>query len=965
MAKGVHRLESEPAFAFGPFQLLPRARVLLDDGQPVRLGSRGFELLSLLVERAGEVVSHEDLIQRAWPTTTVTEHNLKVQIGALRKVLSDGDRPEIILNVPGRGYQCAAPVTSGAAVTGAEGPARAAARDLPALLTDVYGRSEVLADLADRLASDRLVSLVGPGGVGKTTVAIAAAQTSGADQVWFVDLAPLVHDALIPATIAAALGQSALSDDALAGLRTFLRDKRALIVLDNCEHLIGACAEVAETLLRAAPDLRILATSREPLRCAGERVCRLAGLATPPDGTMGQSAALDYPAVQLFLDRAASRDSGFRLAEADMPVVIDICRQLDGLPLALELTAARAGFLGLRGTAARLKARGKVPAQGRPGPPRHAALTTALDWSYDLLSPPEQRLLRQLSVFSGGFTLASALAVGGEDVQVLDALVGLVDKSLVNVDLSAEPVRYRLLQTTRDYAAAKLEPAELAAVRARHAQQQRVLLWHSAGRWSFERGSQWIAVYAAMVDDVRAALDWALSPSGDLGAAVDLTAESLPLWHGLSLAQTYIAHVPRVLARVRGRTPTDPDAEMRLLGALGVANTYVGHISRETIDSWTKVRTLAVARGDTDHQLLALWGLWFGAVFPGALKKAKEFAVDFATLAETQPNLANRALAQHMLAYARFSAGELSPAREHVERGLALFAQTTDDWGIARTWFDPVVLLRALLTKILWLQGQGEQAQAAARLCVQAAQRHGHAFSMSFALAEAGIQIPLLNGDLDAAEHAIGEHLHQAEAFALEEATLLSNMGMAGLLSAARGDPAAAAPLITRALGGDFGFAVRFPAVIGQLAEALALGGAPSSGRALLDGILATVARDPSFWCQPELQRARGVLVRQAGGAKAAAQAEAAFQAALTQARRQGALGWELRIATNLAELWGETGRAAAGADLLASVLGRFTEGFASADYLRATGLRAALAGAAGAGRTRTRLSSRSLTAPS
>jgi predicted ATPase/DNA-binding winged helix-turn-helix (wHTH) protein len=950
MTAGVSSQDSEPAFAFGAFRLLPRVRMLLHDGQQVRLGSRAFELLSLLVERSGEVVSHDQLIQRAWPTTTVTEQNLRVQITALRKVLKDADRQEIILNLPGRGYQCVARVTLGMAAAGAKEPRKAAEHDLPALLTDVYGRADVLEDLASRLARERLVSLVGPGGVGKTTVAIAVAQACDCDHVWFVDLAPLLHDALIPATIATALGQSALSGDALAGLKTFLRDKRALIVLDNCEHLVGACAEVAEALLRAAPDLRILATSREPLKCAGEGVCRLSGLATPPDGPVGSAVARDYPAVQLFLDRAASRSSGFRLAESDVAVVIDICRQLDGLPLALELTAARVGALGLRETAARLRERWAVSAPGRSGPSRHAALTTALDWSYELLSPAEQRFLRQLSVFSGGFTLASALAVGGAGgerddaaAQVLEALVGLVDKSLVNVDLSADPVRYRLLQMTRDYAAAKLGAAELSAVRARHAQQHRVLLRQSETGWSFERGSEWIPVYAAMVDDVRAALDWALSPSGDLGVAIDLTVESLPLWHGLSLAQTYIAHLHGVLERVRSRSPTDPGTEMRLLGALGVANTYVGHISRETIDGWTKVRTLAVARGDIDHQLLALWGLWFGAVFPGALKKAKEFAVDFATLAETQPNLANRALAQHMLAYARFSAGELSPAREHVERGLALFAQTADDWGIARTWFNPVVLLRALLTKILWLQGQGEQAQAAARVCVQEAQRHGHAFSMSFALVEAGIQIPLLNGDLDEAERVIAEHLRQAEAFALEEATLLSNMGMAGLLCAARGDPAGAGPLLIKALGGDFGFAIRFPAVIGRLAEALALGGAPANGRALLDGILITVARDPSFWCQPELQRARGVLIRQAGGPKCRAKAEAAFQAALAQARVQGALAWELRIATNLAELWRDTGRAAAGADLLGSVLGRFTEGFASADYLRAARLQADL----------------------
>jgi DNA-binding winged helix-turn-helix (wHTH) protein len=319
MAEGVHRQDSEPAYAFGAFQLLPRTRVLLENGQPVRLGSRGFELLSLLVERAGEVVSHDELIQRAWPTTTVTEQNLRVQIAALRKLLNDSERQEIILNLPGRGYQCIAHVNSGVAIAGADWPSRVSAVHLPTLLTDVYGRAEILTEIVARLASERLVTLVGPGGVGKTTVAIAAAQACGTDQVWFVDLAPLVHDALIPASVAAALGQSALSDDALAGLKTYLSDKRALIVLDNCEHLIGACADVAAAMLRGAPDLHILATSREPLKTAGEWVCRLSGLTTPADRNVGRGAAFESAAVQLFVDRATSRASGFRLADTDVP----------------------------------------------------------------------------------------------------------------------------------------------------------------------------------------------------------------------------------------------------------------------------------------------------------------------------------------------------------------------------------------------------------------------------------------------------------------------------------------------------------------------------------------------------------------------------------------------------------------------------------------------------------------------
>jgi predicted ATPase/DNA-binding winged helix-turn-helix (wHTH) protein len=950
MAEGVHRQDSEPAYAFGAFQLLPRARVLLGDGQPVRLGSRGFDLLSLLVERAGEVVSHDELIQRAWPTTTVTEQNLRVQIAALRKLLNDSERQEIILNLPGRGYQCIARVTSGVAITGADWPSRISTVDLPTLLTDVYGRAEVLAEIAARLASERLVTLVGPGGVGKTTVAIAAAQACGTDQVWFVDLAPLVHDALIPASVAAALGQSALSDDALSGLKTYLGDKRALIVLDNCEHLIGACADVAAALLRAAPDLHILATSREPLKTAGEWVCRLSGLATPVDRDGGRAAAFESAAVQLFVDRATSRASGFRLADTDVPLVVDICRQLEGLPLALELAAARVGFLGLRETAARLQERWTGSAQsGRAGLARHAALTTAFDWSYDLLTPAEQTLLRQLSVFSGGFSLGSALTVGeataNGSAAVLQALASLVDKSLVNVDLSGEPVRYRLLQMTRAYAAGKLEATELAAVRARHAQQQRVLLREAEVGWSFEHGSDWIPIYAGLVDDLRAALTWALSPSGDLDLAVDLTVESLPLWHDLSLARDYVVRVDAVLDRVRSPAAPNPEAEMRLLGVYGVAQTFID-ISRASIDRWTRVRALAVELRDVDHQLLALWGLWFGAAFPGAVRKAREFASAFAALVPARPTVANLAVAQQMLAQAEFSVGEYPKARHHTDQALDLYAQVTDQWGLARAWYDPFVLQHAQLSKILWVQGLSEQAHTAAQLCVAEALRRSHTFTTSFALVEAGAQISLLNGDLTAAARAIDDHRRRTNVPDVREGTLQSNDGMAGLLRAAQGDLAGAGPLLLKTIRRDYGFVVRFPALIGPIAEALGACGAPAEGLALLDGVRATIARDPAFWCQPELLRVRGVLARRMGGDAGAAEAKAHFEAALDQARAQGALAWELRIATDLAELWRDTGRATAGAVLLGAVLGRFEEGFGTADYRRAAHLTAVLSSA-------------------
>src|SRR5207302_1711816 len=250
-------------------------------------------------------------------------------------------------------------------------------------------------------------------------------------------------------------------------------------------------------------------------------------------------------------------------------------------------------------------------------------------------------------------------------------------------------------------------------------------------------------------------------PWGDMDLAVDLAVESLPLWHDLSLARDYVVRVDALLERVRSPAPPNSGAEMRLLGVYGVAQTFID-ISRASIDRWTRVRAIAMERGDVDHQLLALWGLWFGAAFPGAVRKAREFASDFAALAPARPTVANRAVAQGMLAQAEFSVGEYAKARHHVDQALDLYAQVTDQWGIARTWYDPFVLQYAQLSKILWAQGLGDQAQRTAQQCVDEATRRSHTFTTSFALVEAGAQIALLNGDLIAAARAIDDHRRHA-----------------------------------------------------------------------------------------------------------------------------------------------------------------------------------------------------------
>src|SRR5215472_2522327 len=448
----------EETFVFGSFRLVPAQRMLLDDGKQVRLGSRALDILTALVERAGETITKEQLIARIWPDTVVDDGALRVHVAALRKALSDGRAGRrYVANNPGRGYALVAPVTREHAFPAIAPPnSRAENTNLPAPLMRIVGRDDVIAALAAQLSRRRFLTIVGPGGIGKTTVAVAVADRVGAsykDGAWFVELAPLSDPDLVPSAVVTALGISPSGGDHTRALAGWLRDRNALFVLDNCEHVVGSAAALAEAILKAAPHAGILATAREPLRAEGEWLHRLAPLKLPPQEKISPTAAeaLGYSAVELFNERATATTDSFVLNDAEVPAVLEICRRLDGVPLALELAAARVDTFGVGELAARLDDRFGVLTSGRrTALPRQQTLRATIDWSYELLPEAERSLLRRLAVFAGGFTLEAAAAVAGGaaiDVPLIDSIANLVAKSLVVFEASTSPTRWRLLET--------------------------------------------------------------------------------------------------------------------------------------------------------------------------------------------------------------------------------------------------------------------------------------------------------------------------------------------------------------------------------------------------------------------------------------------------------------------------------------------------------------------------------------
>jgi predicted ATPase/DNA-binding winged helix-turn-helix (wHTH) protein len=480
--------ETPLEISFGPFRLLPEQRLLLEGDNPVRLGSRALDLLSALVEQPGALLGKQELMAKVWPNVFVDEGNLKVHIAALRRALADGQAGNrYISTVAGRGYCFVAPVIRLADSNSATPQSVATERshNLPAALTRLFGRDETIDRVALQISQQHLVTLVGAGGVGKTSLALAVARDLCAafeHGVWFVDLATIGDPLLVPAMVASALGREVSSEDSVSDLLSFLSDKGMLLVLDNCEHVIDGVADVALSVLRAAPRIHILATGREALCVEGERVHRLSPLECPPGSPgLGAAEVLGFPAVQLFVERAVNTLGEFALRDADVPFVVDICRKLDGLPLAIEAAAADVEAFGVEGVASRLFDPLRLPIiRRRMVSPRHRSLRAVLDWSYRLLSEGEQRLLRRLAVFADSFTLADAAALFADaahpESEIADHMAALVAKSLLATNRDEPEPRFRLPALTRAYAFDKLaESGEIDRVARRRAAYSREL----------------------------------------------------------------------------------------------------------------------------------------------------------------------------------------------------------------------------------------------------------------------------------------------------------------------------------------------------------------------------------------------------------------------------------------------------------------------------------------------------------
>ena len=529
-------------YEIGPFRLNAEAGILSHAGEPTSLGPRAVAVLRTLVEQTNEYLPKAALLDEAWPGVVVEEANLAVQISALRRVLAKAPGGERwIETLPKRGYRFIGPV---ARIESEHGDAARGRANLSEPLSTFVGRERELADIRQLLVGTRLLTIVGIGGIGKTRLALRVAahvEHSYRDGVSFVDLATVSDSTRVPSAVAQALSvREDIGKPLIETLCRHVRGRRSLIVLDNCEHLLDACARLAEALLTASDEAAVMATSREPLGVAGEQVYGLRAL-TLPDPAADVEAIGRSEAVRLFVDRAQRQQRDFTLTPERSRTVAELCIHLDGIPLALELAAARTRALSVEQIHARIDNRFQLLTSASPTAlPRHQRLRAMLDWSYDLLGEDERAVLRRLAICPGSFSLDAAAAVALDPAldanAVIDVLSHLVSRSLVAADTNEVGSRYRLLETTRAYALEKLaEAGEANDAKRRHARYVCGVFESALDVWARMPDAQWDGTYSKEIEHLRAALDWASGPAGEPDLAMALAVASGPVWPFLSL----------------------------------------------------------------------------------------------------------------------------------------------------------------------------------------------------------------------------------------------------------------------------------------------------------------------------------------------------------------------------------------------------------------------------------------------
>lgn len=934
---------------FGPFEFRPAERLLLKGKARVEIGSRALDILAILIENAGNVVGKQVLLNQVWPGVIVEESSIRVHVASLRRALGDGkDGARYVTNVPGRGYSFVGTIAvrSGAASPPStpEAPRPSEIKSFPARPARLVGREVEVKFVADLLEAQRFVTIHGPGGIGKTTLALAVLHDCAGhfpDGVCFLDLglggpSDSIAEAL-EAALKASLASTSDAGDPATRILDHLRNRRMLLVLDCCEHVVESASVMLERIFRETSGISILATSREPLNVDGECIYKLASLGAPPDDeTLDVSQILAYPAAKLFYDRAVAGGLHATLSVEDAKAIASIARKVDGIALALELTAGRVGSYGLQEIAQLIDTRMGLLWQGRRNAlPRHRTMTATLDWSYELTSQPERTVLARLSRILGPFSLREAQALASDDngideAQVAQIVDQLVSKSLLSARVDATASSYRILDMPRAYIRAKpLHGDELSELSRKHALfcQDRLKSYRQSGD---RMTAQLAAVDAA---NLRIALEWAFCATGDWKIAVALTVAAVPMWAGSSNvdeAQEWIRQAILALP-----ADAEPQLQMELHAALGSTLVSTNGASSEIETTWTKVLQLAESLGATDQKLSALWGLLSHRINNRDFRGCLPLAIKFRETASESSDTSNIYIGDRLIGRTMFFLGDFASAQRYLESAVTHYDPVDRQRHIARYQFDQTVRATSSLAEIYWLQGASDRAMQLAVENVRDAETIGHELSVCTALGQSACPISIQMGDLSAARKWIDQ---------LSEIALRRGLPRwhawarcyDGMVERQSGAPTKALQILRSVLTEfpDTTFRARYNTFVGALALAAASAGEHAFALKTIGDAIDRSDLKEERWSAAELLRIKGeVLLR---GQSAQPDAEDLFRKSLDWAVRQGARAWELRTAVSLARLLRDTNRGKEARALLSKPLAQLNQEYQTLDVLAA-----------------------------
>ena len=925
---------------FGPFRLRATERVLEKDGTPLRIGSRALDILIMLLEHAPDVVSKRDLMRRVWGKLVVDEVSLRFHVAALRKRLGDGESSvRNITNIPGRGYCFAGVVTWAEASATPQKPP--AVPQLPREPLLIVGRDDAVRELTTLLRRQRFVSIVGSGGIGKTTIALSLAHRMLSEfqgAVHFLDLAAVEDARLLASLLASKIGLAAVSEQPLPVILTFLREHRTLLVFDSCEHVIKDIAALAETIFRDAPSVHILVTSREALRAEGERVHHLAPLECPPAcaDSLTAAQALGFPAVQLFVRQAANSVQAFELTDADAPIVAEICRRLDGIALALELAASRVGVHGVQGTASLLNKQFRLLWRGRrTALPRHQTLSATLDWSYNLLSATEQVVLRRLAVFVGGFSLQSALDVVAEGLgpaELTETLAMLVDKSLLTSDRRTA-TRFRLLDTTRAYASQKLtESGEEPKILRRHCEH----MIHALGRfeatiWALPSPES-IDFFILNLSNLRAALDWSFSAHGDTRLGAKLAAASACLFHNAGLSPECATWSERAMDTLDASSKCTP-FELEILACF--ASSFMEMRGSLPATHAALIRGLDIAEclKIAPMQLYLLQSLYRWQVRSGDHHSLRELTSRIERVTKQIADPLAEAIAHSSFAVTCYLIGD-----NHEVHGHARIAQAAPPFHLSKfnlMHFGQLHGVRSFLGRNLWVLGYAEQAMTTTEEALQEAANLNNPQPLCPVLMSC-VEVPFETGDWKRAEDLI----HRLSTIATKHhlfSYVRAALGWQGRLAVSCGDLSHGIGLLRTTIAAlhEVGYEFHRPHFSLTLAEGLASAGQYELAYSTICEAVAWAEKRVRTLHFIDLLRVKGDILTSIS----VGEAEACLLESLELARRRGLLALELRAGISLAKLWADRAQPEKALGLLDPIFNRFSEGFQTRDLVAAANL--------------------------